>query len=134
VPGTIPRSIRVDGVLEAFLKRKYVLPVAVLHPVVAGSLALVYLTDGRFSLPENPDVLDVTALNEAVQGLAQAQHAPATELAPSQSALTLVITQPSAESDERQPATEKTTPASMPQPGGVENTGDPAPASRRSGG
>jgi hypothetical protein len=134
VPGTIPRSIRVDGVLEAFLKRKYVLPVAVLHPVVAGSLALVYLTDGRFSLPENPDVLDVTALNEAVQGLAQAQHAPATEFAPSQSAPTLVITQPSAESDERQPATEKTTPASMPRPDGVENTGDPAPASRRSGG
>jgi hypothetical protein len=67
VPGSIPRSTRVDGVLEAFLKRKYVLPVAVLHPIIAGSLALAYLSDGRFDLPKDPTVLDVTALSEAVQ-------------------------------------------------------------------
>jgi hypothetical protein len=65
VPGSIPRSIRVDGVLEAFLKRKYVVPVAVLHPIVAGSLALVYLGNGRFDLPKDPAVLDVVALSEA---------------------------------------------------------------------
>lgn len=67
VPGSIPRSIRVDGVLEAFLKRKYVLPVAVLHPVVAGSLVVAYLGDGRFDLPKDPAVLDVVALSQSAQ-------------------------------------------------------------------
>ena len=92
VPGSIPRSIRVDGVLEAFLKRKYVLPVAVLHPVVAGSLALVYLTDGRFNLPKNPAVLDVVALSQAAQGLAELERSSPTESVPEESALTLAVT------------------------------------------
>lgn len=73
VSGSIPRSIRVDGVLEAFLKRKYVLPVAVLHPIVAGSLAVVYLGGGRFNLPKDPAVLDVTALSQAAQTIAGSQ-------------------------------------------------------------
>jgi hypothetical protein len=84
VPGSIPRSIRVDGVLEAFLKRKYVLPVAVLHPVVAGSLALVYLSDGRFNLPRHPAVLDVAALTQN----AREQANPSATL-PTRSVLTL---------------------------------------------
>jgi hypothetical protein len=92
VPGSIPRSIRVDGVVEAFLKRKYVVPVAVLHPVVAGSLALVYLTDGRFSLPKNPAVLDVIALSQAAQGLAELQRSSPTESVPLESAVTLAVT------------------------------------------
>jgi RES domain-containing protein len=92
VPGSIPRSIRVDGVLEAFLKRKYVLPVAVLHPVVAGSIALVYLMDGRFNLPKNPAVLDVTALSEAAQGLAELQRSSPTESVALESAVTLAVT------------------------------------------
>jgi hypothetical protein len=92
VAGSIPRSIRVDGVLEAFLKRKYVVPVAVLHPVVAGSLALVYLTDVRFSLPKNPAVLDVTALSQAARGLAELQRSSPTEPVPMESAVTLAVT------------------------------------------
>jgi hypothetical protein len=44
VPGTLPRSGAVRGVFEAFLKKKYVLPVAVLHPVVAGGMAVAYVT------------------------------------------------------------------------------------------
>ncbi|HZD76258.1 MAG TPA: hypothetical protein VE218_04585 [Acidobacteriaceae bacterium] len=84
MPGSIPRSIRVDGVLEFFLKRKYVLPAAVFHPVVAGSLALVCRKDGRFSLPKNPAVLDVTALGPAAQAEAAsdevaAKHATAAD-------------------------------------------------------
>lgn len=49
VPGTIARSTPVDGVVESLVKsKKYVLPLAALHPIVAGSLAVVYLGDGRF--------------------------------------------------------------------------------------
>jgi hypothetical protein len=116
VPGSIPRSIRVDGVLEAFLKRKYVLPVAVLHPVVAGSLALVYLMDGRFSLPKNPAVLDVTALSQAAQGLAELQRSSPTESLPLESAVTLAITHALA----ADPDTENTEAAMPPHPGTAE--------------
>ncbi len=49
VPGSIHRSTPVHGVLESLLEtKKYVLPLAFLHPVVAGSLVAVYLGDGRF--------------------------------------------------------------------------------------
>jgi len=49
VPGTIERSTPVDGVVESLVKsKKYVLPLAALHPIVAGTLAVVYLGDGRF--------------------------------------------------------------------------------------
>lgn len=45
MPGTLPRSRPIRGVLESFLKsKKYSVPVAVLHPYVVGSLAIVYLT------------------------------------------------------------------------------------------
>jgi len=45
MPGTLPRSKPIRGVLESFLKsKKYSVPVAVLHPYIVGSLALVYLT------------------------------------------------------------------------------------------
>ncbi|MGA2737364.1 MAG: hypothetical protein ABSG65_07915 [Bryobacteraceae bacterium] len=43
VPGTLPRSGAVRGVFEAFLKKKYVLPVVVLHPLVAGGMAVAYV-------------------------------------------------------------------------------------------
>jgi hypothetical protein len=49
VPGTIPRSTPVDGVVESLVKsKKYVLPLAALHPIVAGTLVVAYLGDGRF--------------------------------------------------------------------------------------
>jgi hypothetical protein len=120
VPGSIPRSIRVDGVLEAFLKRKYVLPVAVFQPVVAGSLALVYLADGRFSLPNNPAVLDVAALRQAALGLAEVERSSPTESVPLQSALTLAVTDTQAadvltqqDTDETSGGAEEATPVSM---------------------
>jgi hypothetical protein len=44
VPGTIPRSGPIRDVFEAFLKsKKYVLPVAALHPLVASGMAVAYL-------------------------------------------------------------------------------------------
>ncbi len=49
VPGTLPRSRRVDGVLESFVRsKKYVVPVAVLHPIIAGSVVAAYLTEAHF--------------------------------------------------------------------------------------
>lgn len=48
VPGTLPRSGAVRGVFEAFLRsKKYLLPVAALHPLVAGGMAVAYLTMAR---------------------------------------------------------------------------------------
>ena len=45
MPGTLPRSRPIRGVLESFLKsKKYAFPVALLHPYIVGSLAVVYLT------------------------------------------------------------------------------------------
>ena len=49
VPGTIRRSTPVDGVVESLVKsKKYVVPLAVLHPFVAGTLVVAYFGDGRF--------------------------------------------------------------------------------------
>lgn len=126
VPGSIPRSIRVDGLLEAFLKRKYVLPVAVLHPFVAGSLALAYLGDGRFSLPKDPVALDVAALSrnamdQAAMDQAAIERSLIPGFLPAESALSLVVTQPAASAaqeqasatSERQQETERATPVNM---------------------
>jgi hypothetical protein len=60
-----------------FLKRKHVVPVAVLHLVIAGSVALAYLGDGRFNLPKDPAVLDVTALSQAAQEQAVSKESSA---------------------------------------------------------
>lgn len=49
VPGTIHRSTPVHGVIESVVEtKKYALPLAILHPIVAGSLIAVYFGDGRF--------------------------------------------------------------------------------------
>lgn len=49
VPGSIHRSTPVHGVIESLVEtKKYVVPLAVLHPVIAGSLLAVYFAEGRF--------------------------------------------------------------------------------------
>ncbi|HEX4037814.1 MAG TPA: hypothetical protein VHX37_07130 [Acidobacteriaceae bacterium] len=49
VPGSIPHSTRVDGVVESLVKsKKYVVPLAMLYPFVTGTLIAAYLTDARF--------------------------------------------------------------------------------------
>ncbi|HEX5234456.1 MAG TPA: hypothetical protein VFW25_03895 [Silvibacterium sp.] len=49
VPGTIHRSTPVHGVIESLVEsKKYVLPLACLHPVIAASLLAVYFGNGRF--------------------------------------------------------------------------------------
>jgi hypothetical protein len=49
VPGSIPRSTPVDGVVESLVKsKKYVVPIAFFNPWVAGTLFVVWLGHGRF--------------------------------------------------------------------------------------
>ena len=60
VPGSIPRSKRVDDVAEGLLKsKKYVLPLALLSPVAVGSIAVLYFTEGRFNLKKDTDIFDI---------------------------------------------------------------------------
>lgn len=47
VPGSMPRSTAVHGVVESFVKaKKYIVPTVVLSPVLAGSVAAVYVGTG----------------------------------------------------------------------------------------
>jgi hypothetical protein len=60
VPGSIQRSRPVDGLAEGLLKtKKYVVPLAILSPVVTGSIAVVYLAEGRFNPKRNAGVFDI---------------------------------------------------------------------------
>lgn len=48
VPGTLSRSRAVRGVFESFLKsKKYVLPVAMFHPLLAGGMEVVYFAESH---------------------------------------------------------------------------------------
>lgn len=59
VPGALPRSKPVHGVLEcAVTAKKYMLPVLVLHPYIAGSLIAGYIGHGRFDPSTDALVLD----------------------------------------------------------------------------
>jgi hypothetical protein len=50
VPGDIRRSKPANGVVEGLLKtKKYMLPLAVLHPVITAGLAATYFMQGRFN-------------------------------------------------------------------------------------
>jgi hypothetical protein len=50
VPGNIPRSGRLYGVTESFVKTKpYLLPVAVLDPIGIGSVAALGIADHRYA-------------------------------------------------------------------------------------
>jgi hypothetical protein len=65
VPGSIRRSTPVDGVVESLVKsRKYVLPIAVLNPYVAGTLVAAYLGDGRFHPDPHAEVFLPTSAPE----------------------------------------------------------------------
>ena len=54
VPGSIPRSHSVDGVVEALVKsKKYVVPLAVLRPELTAVMVVTYLINGRFEMPKD---------------------------------------------------------------------------------
>lgn len=65
VPGPIPRSHPVYGVVESMVKsKKYIVPLAVLSPHLTAGMVVAYFTDGRFKIPKNaervlvPDQID----------------------------------------------------------------------------
>jgi hypothetical protein len=58
VPGTIPRSRPVHGVVESIFKaKKYEVPLLVFHPFVGGGLAVAYVASGRFNPAHNALIL-----------------------------------------------------------------------------
>ncbi|HXT76411.1 MAG TPA: hypothetical protein VN780_08945 [Candidatus Eisenbacteria bacterium] len=58
IPGSIRRSRPVHGLVDSvFTAKKYVVPLALLHPFVAGGVGVAYLTSGRFSPAKNAMVL-----------------------------------------------------------------------------
>ena len=59
VPGSVPRSTAVHGVVESLLKsKKYIVPVAAFEPVAAGAMAVAYVSGGgRFDPKKNALVL-----------------------------------------------------------------------------
>ena len=59
VPGNIPRSGRLYGVTESFVKSKpYLLPVAVLDPIGIGSVAALGIADHRYTVKATARVQD----------------------------------------------------------------------------
>lgn len=59
VPGTIPRSKRVRGVLEVMLtSKKYMLPIFLFHPYAAGAAVALYVGRWHFNPGKNAPVLD----------------------------------------------------------------------------
>jgi len=59
IPGTNPRSKRVHGVLESALTaKKYMLPLFLLHPYIAGSLVALYVGPWHFNPGKNALILD----------------------------------------------------------------------------
>ena len=73
VPGSLPRSTRVHGVMESFLKsKKYVVPATAWHPAVMACVAVVYLGSGHFN--PSRDALVLNSQREAELPLAPAQR------------------------------------------------------------
>jgi len=74
VPGDLPRSHPVDGVDESLVKsKKYLLPLVVLNPPLAGAMVVGYLAQGRMKLPKDATIFEV-----GDEERTQDQAAPAT--------------------------------------------------------
>jgi hypothetical protein len=59
VPGTIPRSKPLHGVMESVLSaKKYMVPLLILHPYIAGGVLAVYFGHPRFNPAQHALVLD----------------------------------------------------------------------------
>jgi hypothetical protein len=75
VPGSLPRSKAVRGVLETFIRsKKYAVPLIAVYPWVAAGGAVAYVTRGRFN-PAKHAIADYE-LNELVEYLLAAQTNP----------------------------------------------------------
>jgi hypothetical protein len=93
VPGTIRRSRPARGMAESVFKaKKYVVPLAVLQPYVAGAFVAAYLVDGRFSPDKRAVIfkLEATVESSLTGGERQAHQKDLDELARSFGASVLV--------------------------------------------
>ena len=64
VPG-LRRSTPVNGVVEALVKSKrYVVPLAILHPEFTGGLLMVYLSNGRFNPSKDAQPFKIVAASD----------------------------------------------------------------------
>jgi hypothetical protein len=67
VPGSLKRSTHVDGVVEALVKTKrYLVPLAILHPEFTGGLVVVYLSNGRFNPSKNARTFKIVTAGDVV--------------------------------------------------------------------
>lgn len=66
VPGTLPRSVGVQGVTESLLKR-YAVPMVILSPHLTAVVLVAYLGRGRFAVPKDAPLLDMAALSQGDQ-------------------------------------------------------------------
>lgn len=87
IPGTVPRSTPVNGVVESLVKsKKYLVPLAWVNPYVTGTLIAAYFGDGRFHPDPNAQVLGPSAFAEpadpAADSPALAAFAPASSNQP----------------------------------------------------
>jgi hypothetical protein len=86
VSGSIPGSHCVDGVAESLVKsKKYILPLVVLSPEVAGAVAVSYLTEGRIKLPKNTVIFEPgngDRVERASATVAPLEDVPASQAAP----------------------------------------------------
>lgn len=65
VPGRIPRSKPIHGVLESLVKsKKYAAPLLLLSPELVAGMVTVYLVDGRFRPPVQDPEVTVPLLTE----------------------------------------------------------------------
>ncbi len=64
VPGDLPRSVGVEGVTESLIKR-YGVPLVLLSPHVTAVVLVAYVGRGRFSVPKDAPVLDLTVASTA---------------------------------------------------------------------
>ena len=61
VPGEMPRSHKIRGVCESLVRsKKYAIPLAVLHPWIAGTVVVGYLGGGRLNLARDAEPLPAT--------------------------------------------------------------------------
>ena len=75
VKGALPRSHHVQGVAESLLKR-YGLPLTLISPAATGVVLVAYVGHGRFAMPKDAPVLDlsVAAGSEMPENVAPLQR------------------------------------------------------------
>ncbi len=79
VPGTLPRSHKVDGVAESLVRsKKYMIPLAVLAPEFAGGVTVGYLVRGRLALPQDAPVFQIGDTNPGDKQVADTAGARST--------------------------------------------------------